>query len=171
MHQLSGMLKNLGGFFIDNNNGTVTDKRTGLMWSIFHASLAGNSCVNHREALQYVNRLGTAGYRDWRVPSVEELQVILQTRPLFPADRSTFFWTSELFWHGWNEMAFIFSPHNNTEWKKESVGWKSAGRFWRSETRDPLKQDQSLREGVCFTADSISIYASTYPCCWRRRCC
>ncbi|WP_373498799.1 DUF1566 domain-containing protein [Desulfococcus sp.] len=120
MHQLSGMLKNLGGFFIDNNNGTVTDKRTGLMWSIFHASLAGNSCVNHREALQYVNRLGTAGYRDWRVPSVEELQVILQTRPLFPADRSTFFWTSELFWHGWNEMAFIFSPHNNTEWKKES---------------------------------------------------
>ena len=125
--RMSTMLKGLGESFFDNNNGTVTDKRTGLMWSIFDANLVGNHCVNHRDAIQYVNQLGTAGCRDWRIPSVEELQIILQSRPLFPADRSTFFWTAELFWHGWNEMAFIFVPYNDTEWKKESARVEKCG--------------------------------------------
>jgi outer membrane protein assembly factor BamD (BamD/ComL family) len=126
-HRISSMLKRLGSPFIDHDNGTVTDERTGLMWCIFDAYLVENHCVDHRDAHRYVRRLGTGGYRDWRMPSVEELQMLLQNRPQFPASRSTFFWTSELFWHGWNEMAYIFSPSVNAEWTKESAGVEKCG--------------------------------------------
>ena len=126
-HRISSMLKDIGGSFIDNNNGTVTDKRTGLTWCISDAYLTGNKCVNHREALQYVSRLRTGGYGDWRIPSVEELQAILQTQPRFPASRSNFFWTSEMFWHGWNKMAYIFTPYKTVEWKKESARVEKCG--------------------------------------------
>ena len=127
VHRISSMLKIIGGSFIDNNNGTVTDKRTGLTWCISDAYLTVNKCVNHREALQYVSRLRTGGYGDWRIPSVEELQVILQTQPRFPASRSNFFWTSDIFWHGWNKMAYIFTPYQSVEWKKDSARVEKCG--------------------------------------------
>ena len=125
--RISSMLKSIDGSFIDNSNGTVTDKRTGLTWCIADAYLTVNKCVNHREALQYVSRLRTGGYGDWRIPSVEELQVILQTQPRFPANRSNFFWTSEIFWHGWNKMAYIFTPYQSVEWKKDSARVEKCG--------------------------------------------
>ncbi len=125
--RISHMLKRLSGSFVDHHNGTVTDKRTGLMWCTFDASLAENRCFDHRDALRYVRRLGTGGYRDWRIPSPEELQQILETPPLFPASRSTFFWTSELFWHGWNEMAYILRPAAGAAWQKEPAEVEQCG--------------------------------------------
>ena len=127
INQLSEMLKGLEGCYIDNSNGTVTDRRTGLMWFVFHTSPDGKPCLNHSDTVQYVKELEIAGYRNWRIPSVEELQVILQSQPMFPADRSHFFWTSERFWHGWNEMSFVFSSDNHSQWKKASAGVEECG--------------------------------------------
>lgn len=127
IRQLSAMLKGLDGSYIDNRNGTVTDRRTGLIWSVFQIGPGGSPCVSLGEALRHVKQLEIAGYRNWRIPSVEELQAILQNEPVFPADRTHFFWTSERFWHGWNEMSFVFSPSNQSEWKKESAGVEQCG--------------------------------------------
>ena len=84
-------------------------------------------CVNHGEALRYVKQLEIAGHRNWRIPGVDELQTLLQNEPPFPADRTHFFWTSERFWHGWNEMSFVFSPDNHSQWKKASAGVEECG--------------------------------------------
>ena len=60
---------------IDNNDGTVTDKATGLMWQ-----QSGSSRLYNGKAKDYIkqlNRKRFAGYGDWRMPTVEELASLL----------------------------------------------------------------------------------------------
>jgi len=61
--------------FVNNNDGTVTDKATGLMWQ-----KSGSSRLSNRRAKEYIkqlNRQRLAGYSDWRMPTVEELASLL----------------------------------------------------------------------------------------------
>ena len=64
------------GHFKDNKNGTVTDESTGLIWQkgdSFHDLKKG---VNWYDALEYItlkNSKKFAGYDDWRLPSLAEL--------------------------------------------------------------------------------------------------
>ena len=68
-----------GGFknaLIENQDGTVTDQATGLMWQ--KAGSTGN--LDRKGAKKYIqelNKQGFAGYSDWRLPTVEELASIL----------------------------------------------------------------------------------------------
>lgn len=62
--------------FVDNNNGTISDIATGLMWA------KDDSCegMNWEEALTWVqqkNKENYLGYTDWYLPSVKELQSIV----------------------------------------------------------------------------------------------
>src|SRR3954454_20687 len=69
--------------FVDNHNGTVTDRLTGLIW-LKNANLFGE--VPWDQALQNARKL-TSGFGglndeskpgDWRLPNVNELQIILE---------------------------------------------------------------------------------------------
>ena len=63
---------------VDNNDGTVTDKATGLMWE-----KNGSSLLYTRRAKEYIellNRQRFAGHSDWRMPTVEELASLLAKR-------------------------------------------------------------------------------------------
>ena len=62
--------------FIDNNDGTIPDNATGLMWS----QNDSNEGLNWEEALAWVqlkNAENYQGYNDWRLPNVKELQSII----------------------------------------------------------------------------------------------
>lgn len=59
--------------FVDNADGTITDSATGLMWQ---RSDDGTS-RDWQEALAYAENLNLAGYTDWRLPCVKELQSIV----------------------------------------------------------------------------------------------
>ncbi len=62
--------------FVDNQNGTITDKATALMW----AKDDSQKGFTWKEALAYVNQLNEEnylGYSDWRLPNAKELQSIL----------------------------------------------------------------------------------------------
>jgi hypothetical protein len=68
--------------FKDNGNGTVTDRATGLMWmkvdsGRLKAGRNKDGKLNWQEALTWAENLQYAGYSDWRLPNVKELQSIV----------------------------------------------------------------------------------------------
>jgi hypothetical protein len=95
----------LGSFlndFVDNGDGTVTDRVTGLMWE----KAGSSSILRYREARRLVSRLNeknSLGYDDWRIPTFEELCSLLESRKndkrqyidtLFDSNQSTC-WTAD----------------------------------------------------------------------------
>lgn len=68
-----------GGFknaLVENENGTVTDQATGLMWQK-GGSTGSLDRKGANKYIQELNRQGFAGYADWRMPTVEELASLL----------------------------------------------------------------------------------------------
>ena len=56
--------------FVDNHDGTITDRATGLMWQQGDSGRG----LNWEEALAYAEGLELAGQDDWRLPNAKELQ-------------------------------------------------------------------------------------------------
>ena len=66
--------------FADNNDGTVTDQATGLMWQ----KSGSPGTLDNRGAKRYVQQLNDqqfAGYANWRMPTLEELASLLARNP------------------------------------------------------------------------------------------
>lgn len=94
--------------FVINSNGTLTDNRTGLIWQRCAAGQVwtGTGCsgepaqFSQDEADEVTSDF--AGYTDWRLPRVRELQTIVKYEnhspaidvDAFPNTSNTFFWTS-----------------------------------------------------------------------------
>jgi len=58
--------------FIDNQDGTITDKITNLMWQ-----KGENQKMSWYDALKAVKKINLADYNDWRLPNIKELNTIL----------------------------------------------------------------------------------------------
>lgn len=68
--------------FVDNGDGTVTDRNTGLMWmqndsGHLRAGTSGDGGLDWQQALDWAENLEYAGYSDWRLPNAKELQSIV----------------------------------------------------------------------------------------------
>jgi len=68
--------------FHDNDDGTITDTATGLMWmkidsGALKAGRNKDGGLNWQEALQWAENLEYAGHSDWRLPNAKELQSIV----------------------------------------------------------------------------------------------
>lgn len=101
--------------FIDNGDGTVTDKFTGLMWVKAPHQLDGAfGEMGWANALNFCNDLEFAGYDDWVLPNRKELISLLDfgaERPALP-DGHPFtgvqterYWSSSSYYytdHAWN---------------------------------------------------------------------
>ncbi|WP_405604729.1 DUF1566 domain-containing protein [Polaribacter sp. Asnod1-A03] len=59
--------------FVVNEDKTITDKSTGLMWSTKDSEKG----LDWKNALAYAEESELAGYSDWRLPNVKELQGIV----------------------------------------------------------------------------------------------
>jgi len=106
--KLTGMLSK-DGRFIDNENGTITDTKTNLMWAKTDSYSGLGNCLDWDESREYVSRLGTGGYSDWRMPTVKELKSIFEKSksnkdgsgntfhmdPIFATGSGYWQWTSE----------------------------------------------------------------------------
>lgn len=84
--------------FVINNDGTVTDTNTNLMWQ----QISPESAKNWRDALSYCENLTLAGYDDWRLPNIKELESLvdylicpsLKTDVFSDSESTATFWTS-----------------------------------------------------------------------------
>jgi len=79
---------NENGGFIDNGNGTITDKRTGLMWDgcLVGENWNNNECAGKAkvysiaEAVESIDHsFEFADYDDWRIPTKGELESLSNT--------------------------------------------------------------------------------------------
>ncbi|MBF0118876.1 MAG: DUF1566 domain-containing protein [Desulfobacterales bacterium] len=62
--------------FVDNENSTVTDLFTGLMWQKF----GSDQYMKYEEVKNYIKKINQekfVGYADWRLPTTEELMSLL----------------------------------------------------------------------------------------------
>lgn len=117
--------------FIDNGDGTVLDKQTGLMWRKCADGNSGSSCdtgvVNTflwQDALKHVDTVNATPeekYHNWRLPNIKELESIVEdqcSQPsinlgVFPNTTSSGFWSS--------------TPSKNEPGKAWSVDFSNGG--------------------------------------------
>ena len=72
--------------FTNNNNGTILDNVTGLMWQ----QVDGGQ-MTHENAIVYCDNLVLGGYSDWRLPTPIEAFSILNHQNANPAINTTYF--------------------------------------------------------------------------------
>lgn len=100
------------GIYLDNGDGTVSDRETGLIWAKCALGLRGGSCAdglasmaNWKDALELTQTANIdeyLGQDDWRMPSVAELRTLVEkacyspaiNENLFPNTGSGLYWTS-----------------------------------------------------------------------------
>ncbi len=106
--------------FIDNNDGTVTDTKTGLMWQ-----QSGGGRMTWENAITYCEELHFAYKNDWRLPSKNELQSIIDYNKYEPAVDATIDCTNASYWtstsyarnniYAWSVSLRSGFIHNNTK--------------------------------------------------------
>jgi hypothetical protein len=94
--------------YTDNGDGTVTDNITGLVWQQAVATTTNDAGASSSyawsDAAAYCATLTLSGHNDWRMPSLIELESIVdygQTPPsingtFFPSTPASLFWSSFL---------------------------------------------------------------------------
>jgi hypothetical protein len=78
--------------FVANKDGTITDTRTGLVWTKETArDGAGYRLTTWEDALGYCEGLDLAGRSRWRLPTIDELESIIDLSVCVPAVNTLFF--------------------------------------------------------------------------------
>ncbi len=104
--------------YADNDDGTVTDNVTGLMWQ----QEDDDTTRNWDDAVSYCESLTLAGYSDWRLPSKKELVSILDystyitiDTTYFPGAEGKYHWSATTYAsnssHAWS-VAFAYGHLN-----------------------------------------------------------
>ncbi len=141
-----GQKPTTGHHYLNNNDGTITDLDTSLMWT-----QVPSSAQSWSSALSYAEGLTTAGFSDWRLPNVKELQSLQDipratasgatanpciNRVLFPSATPTAYWSSTSLKSGSPTQAWLVD-------------------FGVTTTSTPSRNQQGIV--------SYEPYASTYP--------
>ena len=94
--------------YTNNNDGTVTDNVTGLMWQ----RIDDHQYRNYSQAEAYCNNLSLAGYQDWRIPSIEALVSLPDYSAFRPSMNETYF-TNDYHTYGyWSSTLFTVKPNS-----------------------------------------------------------
>jgi len=101
--------------YLDNDDGTITDTKTGLMWMKKDSYLHSGHWLNWHEVHEYVRQLNDerfAKHSDWQLPTREELKTLyeaekinssqvgsemkIHTDPIFEKNGTGSLWSSEV---------------------------------------------------------------------------
>ncbi len=112
-------LAEAGQRFVAGNAGTFVDKKSGLIWSLLDSQKTLNRCQNYQEAKNYVAKLSTGNFTDWRLPTAAELASLYKNPPFFPVDSAPWYWTSKIFTTGYHTKVRVVSSNRETEFRTE----------------------------------------------------
>ncbi len=156
--------------FVDNNDGTITDSVTGLMWQ------KGSSpdIVLWEWALEDVEDMTLAGYTDWRLPNRNELLTLIddtQHRPAvyppFRADtRSSYYWTSST-GSGLPRYAWAIDKTNgiierNSKTTTGGASWVRAVRGGHSGTDIPQPLPVLINDDLSININCLDVFGDKY---------
>ncbi len=74
--------RSLDGRYIDLGNGVIKDTTTGLMWTQKDSYVDLGKSLSWNEANDYIKKLPSGGYSDWRLPTIAELKTIYEPSKL-----------------------------------------------------------------------------------------
>jgi hypothetical protein len=108
--------------YTNHNDGTVTDKKTTLMWKRCSEGLSGSGCTGtairytYKAAIERAEETTFANYSDWRLPNIKELRSLVAhdrykpaiNRTLFPHTPNSTFWTSSPSANGANKAWILY---------------------------------------------------------------
>ncbi len=121
------------GRFRDNGDGTVTDNRTGLMWSKKDSYADLKRCLDWNASKAYVARLKAGGHTDWRLPTIKELKTIYEHGKSNPMGANYEDWRSQKPLH----LDPIFAD--------EAAYW-----YWSSEATSQFFSPDCCARSACF---------------------
>jgi hypothetical protein len=94
------------GNFNDNGDGTVTDNNTGLIWQ---QDEGGQK--TWEDSITYCEGLSLAGYTDWRLPNIKELDSITDDTLFNPAIDTNFFSDAQMSYY-WSSTTYASGSSN-----------------------------------------------------------
>ena len=126
----------------DNGDGTVTDRKTGLIWKRCLEEQSGSDCAGSakdftwQQALQRAQTVnssgGFAGFSDWRLPTIKELSSLVEHQCVDPAINLTRFPNASNHWlwsssavagntfHAWN----VYFGNGYTDWSNKNSNYQ-----------------------------------------------
>jgi hypothetical protein len=128
--------------FADNNDGTITDNATGLMWQKEKAP----GSYTWQQAKNYCDNLTLAGKNDWRLPTKNELQSIVDYGDYNPA-MSTVFGTFDSYYPFWSST--VSAGSSDDAWY---VSFDEGETYFREKTFSSYYV-RAVRGGKCGAAD------------------
>lgn len=160
--------------FTDNRDGTVTHKTTKLMWKrcIEGQVLMDNTCAGIAKTYPYDEALSPAttfaGYHDWRLPTVNELETIVEYKKAYPALNTEVFPISP---EGNLWSASIYSSYPGVAW---TVNFSNGGKFYTNygyPYRDYKQYNKITKQFVRLVrgGDSSSYHSNYYLIQWDKR--
>jgi len=75
----SMMNNNIDNAFVNNEDGTVTDLKTGLMW--MRSYDIRENALELKQYMDQLNQKRFAGHADWRIPTLNEIASIVEQKP------------------------------------------------------------------------------------------
>ena len=120
--------------FTDNQDGTITDQETGLMWQ-----QETMEEMNWNKAILACSELSLAGHKDWRLPKIKELQSIVDFERINPACDPVFNAQSGYYWSS--------STYQGTPTGAWNVGFLSGYTYATSKTNGYYVR--AVRSGSC----------------------
>ena len=129
LKRLRASLPHTNGRFEEKAKATVVDGTTGLTWAMIDSQLGTRECMTHGEAKEYVGRLKTGGYKNWRLPTAGELQEFYRGNALFLTNSAQWYWSADQtkrYSGGWIIMVDVVVPSNSSTIAQRHVsecGW------------------------------------------------
>ena len=155
--------------FVDNmvinNDNTITDLSTGLMWQKYET----NSKKNWKSAISYCENLTQSNYFDWRLPDQKELKSIVNYSKYNPAMIKIYFPNiiSDIYW-----SSTSYAKYNNQAW-----GLNFYNGDGNSEFKSSTCYLRAVRGGQAQSANNLTILSprqaskwlidSTLPVIWK----
>ncbi len=125
--QVARQFREVSGRYVDNGDGTVTDRRTGLTWCQLDSYLELGRCISYRTAKIYVRQLNAGNHDDWRLPTAGELAGIYKSSPYFPATGADWYWTSDSFARGYHQVVDVVTSVPETIFSRVSKNEEQCG--------------------------------------------